>query len=121
VYDSLFDTRMASDNAPFVGLDNFVRLFADNVFWQSLLNNLLYILLTVVPGVTLALLLAVGAERKPPRQPLAAHRLLLPDDYPDGQCRRAVAVYLYARPRPARPLSGEAVRADEQQLAGTQQ
>jgi sn-glycerol 3-phosphate transport system permease protein len=60
VYDSLFDTRMASDNAPFVGLDNFVRLFADNVFWQSLLNNLLYILLTVVPGVTLALLLAVA-------------------------------------------------------------
>ncbi len=41
---------MASDGAPFVGLDNFVRLFADNVFWQSLLNNLLYILLTVAPA-----------------------------------------------------------------------
>ena len=40
--------------------DNFARLFADNVFWQSLGNNLLYILLTVVPGVTLALLLAVA-------------------------------------------------------------
>jgi sn-glycerol 3-phosphate transport system permease protein len=90
VYDSLFDTRMASDGAV-VGLENFVRLFADNVFWQSLLNNLLYILLTVVPGVTLALLLAALTE-KPPRQPLAAHRLLLPDDYPDGQRRRAVAV-----------------------------
>ncbi len=51
VYDSLFDTRMA--NAQYVGLDNFARLFADNVFWQSLGNNLLYILLTVMPGVTL--------------------------------------------------------------------
>ncbi|MCJ8607694.1 sugar ABC transporter permease, partial [Klebsiella pneumoniae] len=60
VYDSLFDTRMASDGAQYVGLDNFTRLFADNVFWQSLGNNLLYILLTVVPGVTLALLLAVA-------------------------------------------------------------
>jgi sn-glycerol 3-phosphate transport system permease protein len=60
VYDSLFDTRMASDGAQYVGLDNFARLFADNVFWQSLGNNLLYILLTVVPGVTLALLLAVA-------------------------------------------------------------
>ncbi len=50
VYDSLFDTRMASDGAQYVGLDNFARLFADNVFWQSLGNNLLYILLTVVPG-----------------------------------------------------------------------
>ena len=60
VYDSLFDTRMASDGTQYVGLDNFARLFADGVFWQSLVNNLLYILLTVVPGVTLALLLAVA-------------------------------------------------------------
>ncbi len=29
VYDSLFDTRMASDGAQYVGLDNFARLFAD--------------------------------------------------------------------------------------------
>ena len=27
---------MASDGAQYVGLDNFARLFADNVFWQSL-------------------------------------------------------------------------------------
>lgn len=26
-----------------VGLDNFARLFADGVFWQSPVNNLLYI------------------------------------------------------------------------------
>ncbi|ALR78841.1 carbohydrate ABC transporter permease [[Enterobacter] lignolyticus] len=60
VYDSLFDTRMAGDTAPFVGAGNFSRLFADGVFWQSLINNLVYILLTVIPGVTLALLLAVA-------------------------------------------------------------
>ena len=60
VYDSLFDTRMATDAAPFVGTENFIRLFKDNVFWQSLVNNLIYIALTVIPGVALALLLAVA-------------------------------------------------------------
>lgn len=60
VYDSLFDTRMAGDSAPFVGAGNFTRLLADGVFWQSLVNNLVYILLTVIPGVALALLLAVA-------------------------------------------------------------
>ncbi len=118
VYDSLFDTRMASDGAQYVGLDNFARLFADGVFWQSLVNNLLYILLTVVPGVTLALLLAVALSENHRVNRWLRTAFFLPDDYPDGQRRRAVAVYLYARPRPARPLSGKAVRADEQQLAG---
>ncbi|MDU4435370.1 MAG: sugar ABC transporter permease [Pluralibacter gergoviae] len=61
VYDSLFDTRMAAGgDAPFVGAENFLRLFADGAFWQSLVNNLIYLLLTVVPGVALALLLAVA-------------------------------------------------------------
>ncbi len=36
-----------------------MRLVQDAVFWQALLNNVLYILMTVVPGVLLALLLAV--------------------------------------------------------------
>ncbi len=61
VYDSLFDTRMAAGGeAPFVGAENILRLFADEAFWQSLVNNLVYLLLTVVPGVALALLLAVA-------------------------------------------------------------
>ncbi|NUA45044.1 sn-glycerol-3-phosphate transport system permease protein UgpA [Dickeya solani] len=60
VYDSLFDTRMAGADAPFVGLGNVVRLLNDAVFWRALFNNLVYILLTVIPGVVLALLLAVA-------------------------------------------------------------
>lgn len=58
--DSLFDSRMASDNPPFSGLQNYQRLFADSVFWRALLNNLAYILMTVIPGIVLALLLAVA-------------------------------------------------------------
>ncbi|MCL2898264.1 carbohydrate ABC transporter permease [Brenneria tiliae] len=57
--DSLYDTRMNAGEPQFVGLDNMVRLLRDAVFWQALWNNVLYILLTVIPGVLLALLLAV--------------------------------------------------------------
>jgi sn-glycerol 3-phosphate transport system permease protein len=58
--DSLYDSRMNSDNPPFVGLHNYVRLLQDDVFWRALLNNLSYILMTVIPGIVLALLLAVA-------------------------------------------------------------
>ncbi len=57
--DSLYDSRISTDRPPFVGLDNFIRLFADRIFWLSIGNNLLYILLTVVPGIFLALGLAL--------------------------------------------------------------
>ncbi|EHD23110.1 MULTISPECIES: carbohydrate ABC transporter permease [Brenneria] len=57
--DSLYDTRMNAGQPQFVGLDNMARLLRDTVFWQALWNNVLYILLTVIPGVLLALLLAV--------------------------------------------------------------
>ncbi|AEX53358.1 hypothetical protein GRAQ_02586 [Rahnella aquatilis CIP 78.65 = ATCC 33071] len=58
--DSLFDSRLSSDAPPFVGLQNYLRLLQDSVFWRALLNNLAYILMTVVPGIILALLLAVA-------------------------------------------------------------
>lgn len=58
--DSLFDGRIAAQASTFVGLDNFRRLLDDPVFWRALGNNLIYIVLTVIPGVTLALLLAVA-------------------------------------------------------------
>lgn len=57
--DSLYDSRLDSDHPPFVGLANFSRLFQDPVFWLSVRNNILYILLTVIPGIILALILAV--------------------------------------------------------------
>ncbi|MFD3227947.1 carbohydrate ABC transporter permease [Rahnella aceris] len=58
--DSLFDSRLSSDAPSFVGLQNYLRLIQDSVFWRALLNNLAYILMTVVPGIILALLLAVA-------------------------------------------------------------
>lgn len=47
-----------------VGLQNYVTAFKDQVFWQSLLNTLLYTLVTVPIGVILSLLVAVGLNEK---------------------------------------------------------
>lgn len=58
--DSLFDSRLSSHAPPFAGLQNYLRLVQDPVFWRALLNNLAYILMTVIPGIVLALLLAVA-------------------------------------------------------------
>ena len=43
----------------FVGFDNYVRLWGDKVFWQSMLNGVIIFLLSVPPMVLLSLLLAV--------------------------------------------------------------
>lgn len=63
LYDSFFDTRASYDSPVFVGVNNFSRLLHDDVFWQALLNNIIYIFLTLVPGVLLALLLALALNK----------------------------------------------------------
>lgn len=48
---------------PFVGLENYVRQFQDPLFLSALWNTLLFVAVTVVVGVALALLLAVFVEQ----------------------------------------------------------
>lgn len=57
--DSLYDYRMVREGVHFVGFENYQRLFADSKFVAAAVNNLLYILGTVIPGIILALLLAM--------------------------------------------------------------
>lgn len=64
--DSLYDTRMASNGGQFVGLDNYQRLFSDDKFISAVINNLFYIIGTVIPGMALALLLAVMLKANTP-------------------------------------------------------
>ncbi len=66
-YISLFHWNIFSAVSPFVGLHNFVVLFSQPVFWQSLLNTAYYVVV-VVPSTTLlalglALLLREGLNR----------------------------------------------------------
>lgn len=55
VYYSLTDWRGFSSAAPFVGLAQYKRVFADDVFWAALRHNGL--LLLVLPAATIALAL----------------------------------------------------------------
>jgi multiple sugar transport system permease protein len=47
----------------FVGLDNYVRLFGDRVFYTAVWNTAYFVLLTVVPGTAAALAIALMVTR----------------------------------------------------------
>lgn len=48
---------------PFVGLENFRRLGGDEIFWQSLRNTWLYVIVGVPVSLALSLLIALGLQR----------------------------------------------------------
>ncbi|QFK71281.1 sugar ABC transporter permease [Pradoshia sp. D12] len=48
----------------FVGLDNFKKLFADSLFWNSVKNNIYVVLVSVLGQVPLALFFALLLNRK---------------------------------------------------------
>lgn len=64
LWQSLFSAARASHPAHFVGLDNYRALLDDDIFMQSLWNNLLYALITIPLAVTLALLMALAVNRR---------------------------------------------------------
>ncbi|HMB93796.1 MAG TPA: extracellular solute-binding protein [Rhodothermales bacterium] len=58
LYLSFHEWNVVSSNKPFVGLDNFVRLFDDRRFWHAFVNTAVYTL-HVPLGMAIALVLAV--------------------------------------------------------------
>lgn len=64
VWESLFSAARNGHPAQFVGLDNCRALLDDDIFIQSLRNNLLYALITIPLAVTLALLMALAVNRQ---------------------------------------------------------
>lgn len=59
-----FDVQLGSSEIFFVGWENYQRLWMDALFWQSLRNTVLYMVVTVPSSIGLALLLAVALDRK---------------------------------------------------------
>ncbi|RSM55892.1 carbohydrate ABC transporter permease [Amycolatopsis sp. WAC 01376] len=57
-YVSLFSWEAGDDNPVFIGLDNFKELFADTQFWNALENTVSIFLLSSVPQLIIAVLLA---------------------------------------------------------------
>lgn len=59
LYLSFTDTTLLSSQANFIGLKNFGRLFADNIFLNAVKNTWLIWLLNFIPQIGIAMLLAV--------------------------------------------------------------
>jgi len=59
IWDSFHATPKGSRPAPWVGLENYRVMVADEVFWRSLWNNLWYALGTVPISIALAILMAL--------------------------------------------------------------
>lgn len=58
-----FDVQLGSTDIYFVGWENYQRLWHDELFWQSLRNTVVYMVVTVPTSIGLALLLAVALDR----------------------------------------------------------
>lgn len=68
IYYSFTDWTGLSPDFKLVGFDNYVKLFGDEVFWQSLQHSLLFLLLLPLVTISLALFFAfminVGGRRR---------------------------------------------------------
>ena len=56
---SFFDTSLARPESDFVGLDNYAELFGDPLVWRTLGHTVLFTLLSTVPLVVVALVMAL--------------------------------------------------------------
>lgn len=65
---SLTDYQLGARSLSFIGLDNYAEMFADRVFWRSLTNTLVYVVIvvpgSVVLGLGIALLIEAGSSGK---------------------------------------------------------
>src|SRR6202140_4311741 len=59
IWDSFHATSRAGRPAPWVGLENYRVMVADEVFWKSLVNNLWYCLGTIPVSIALAIVMAL--------------------------------------------------------------
>jgi cellobiose transport system permease protein len=57
-YVSLFDWELGADEQPFIGIENYTTLLADAQFWNAMVNTLSIFVLSSVPQVIIAVLLA---------------------------------------------------------------
>lgn len=77
VFISFHDWGLLGD-PEWTGLQNYVRLVHDPLFWRALLNTVLYALATVPTSMALGLLLAIGLNRRFPGRVLVRSVYFLP-------------------------------------------
>ena len=64
LFYSFTDYSLASKEASFVGVDNFLQLFRDEIFMKSIAKTLQYVLISVPVKLSFALLVAYVLTRK---------------------------------------------------------
>lgn len=64
IWDSFFSTARGNRESRFVGLRNYETLLLDDVFWQVLVNNLWYALITIPVSIALAIAMALWVNGK---------------------------------------------------------
>ncbi|MDC3416049.1 sugar ABC transporter permease [Aquibacillus sp. 3ASR75-54] len=58
-YYSMFDWSGIDKNLVFLGLDNYIKLFQDDIFWKSLGNNSLLVITSLLTQIPLGLIMAL--------------------------------------------------------------
>ena len=81
-WDSLHDQGHATGKSTFVGLGNYIALFSDKAFGQSVVNNLVYAAGTVPLSMALALLFAMALQRSTRFNAVVRVLLLFPSMIP---------------------------------------
>lgn len=61
---SFFSTPRGRRQAEFVGLENYITLIEDETFWQVLVNNTWFAVITIPVSITLALIMALWVDGK---------------------------------------------------------
>ena len=64
LYESLFKWGTMSTSHKFVGIENYIRLFKDEIFYVALKNNLIFTVMSVIFQIGVSLLIASVLEAK---------------------------------------------------------
>lgn len=76
---ALHDWEVGTDNPTFVGLDNFTKILSDSNFWNAVLNTVGIFLISTIPQLLLALVLANALNKKMRGRTLLRMGVLIPN------------------------------------------
>jgi cellobiose transport system permease protein len=76
---ALHNWEVGTDNPTFVGLDNFTKILSDSNFWNAVLNTIGIFLISTIPQLLLALVLANALNKKLRGRTLLRMGVLIPN------------------------------------------
>jgi cellobiose transport system permease protein len=76
---ALHDWEVGTDNPKFVGLDNFTKILSDSNFWNAVLNTVGIFLISTIPQLLLALVLANALNKRMRGRTLLRMGVLIPN------------------------------------------